>query len=378
MSESLPINPQILKWARERAGYSIDDLVKGYPKIKEWEESESYPTYNQLVRLSGKFKCPIAVFFFPEPPKIEPIEKSFRTLPDHEFVKLPPKIRILLHKAKAMQISLSELNEGINPANKQIIRDLAFNVDASLPEVAGEVRAYLNIVIEKQVSWKDHNEAFEMWRQILADHGVFVFKDAFKEKSYSGFSLYDEKFPIIFVNNSSATTRQIFTLFHELAHLIFRTSGIDRDQEEYIKTLENDQKKIEVFCNRFSGVFLVPDDVFNDFILGKDLSEKDIEELANRFKVSREVILRKLLDRNLVSNSYYKEKTEEWSGQVSPKGTGGNYYYNQIAYLGRQYIDLALTKYHQNRINVEQVSDYLNLKPKYFGNFEDVYLRKRT
>ena len=50
------------------------------------------------------------------------------------------------------------------------------------------------------------------WRKTLLDVGIFVFKDAFRVDDYSGFSLYDDVFPIIYVNNSSAKTRQIFTL----------------------------------------------------------------------------------------------------------------------------------------------------------------------
>ena len=84
--------------------------------------------------------------------------------------------------------------------------------------------------LANQYAWPDDETALKTWRKVLTDAGVFVFKDAFRVEGYSGFSLYDDEFPIIYVNNSATKTRQIFTLFHELAHLLFHTSGIDTAQ----------------------------------------------------------------------------------------------------------------------------------------------------
>ncbi len=77
------------------------------------------------------------------------------------------------------------------------------------------------------MAWRNIDEALKEWRQAIYRVGIFVFKDAFREERFSGFSLYDDVFPIIYVNNSAAKPRQIFTLFHELGHLLFHTSGID-------------------------------------------------------------------------------------------------------------------------------------------------------
>jgi Zn-dependent peptidase ImmA (M78 family) len=73
---------------------------------------------------------------------------------------------------------------------------------------------------------------------------VSVFKDAFRVDDYSGFCLYDDEFPLIYVNNSTSKTRQIFTLFHELAHLISHTSGIDTLRNDFIDRLPDNERKI--------------------------------------------------------------------------------------------------------------------------------------
>ncbi len=381
MSEQIPITPTVLKWARERAGYTVDDISKQYKKIEAWEKGDSFPTYKQLEALSNKYKCPLAVFFFPDPPKLEPINKSFRTLPDFEFRQIPAHLKKILHKAKAMQINLEELNEGVNQSKKLILSDLEIKVGTSFSKVVSEVRSYLGVTLEQQFSWNNFDVAFEAWREVLIDHGIFVFKDSFKTSEFSGFCLFDKEFPIIYINNSNSKTRQIFTLFHELGHLLFGISGVDKENNDYIRHLKGDQKKIEVFCNKFAGDFLVPKSEFTKLINEVSLfDEKNIRKLSDKFKVSREVILRKLLDRNRIDQDYYNKKIEEWKGEAQPpqKGAGGDYYFTQIIYLGKTYTQLALSKFHQNKINAEKLAEYLNIKPKNISKFEDKFLGGRA
>ena len=75
--------------------------------------------------------------------------------------------------------------------------------------------------------------------------------------------LYDSEFPIIYINNSMPKTRQIFTLFHELSHLLFKTGGIDKIRDTYVNSLSGDDRRIEIFCDKFAGDFLVPENDFN-------------------------------------------------------------------------------------------------------------------
>src|SRR5262249_15807671 len=154
----------------------------------------------------------IAVFFFPAPPSLPPISETFRTLPEHEFEHLPPRIRLLLRKAKAYQLNLIELTEGVNSAPRHIINDIAFDEGISIAAAAQQVREYLHVSIEEQRGWPSDDAALEKWRRALEAVGISVFKDAFRVPNYSGFCLYDDEFPIIYVNNSNAKTRQMFTL----------------------------------------------------------------------------------------------------------------------------------------------------------------------
>jgi Zn-dependent peptidase ImmA (M78 family) len=213
------------------------------------------------------------------------------------------------------------------------------------------------------------------WRTAFKKVGIFVFKDAFKAEEYSGFCLYDEIFPIIYVNNSMAKTRQIFTLFHELAHLFFHTSGIDTLSDEYIPSLPKDAQRIEVICNRFAAEFLVSDDEFEAAFRGRAPSEITAADLASLFHVSRELIFRKFLDRGLIDRNTYLHAARRWSEERQP-GTGGDYYNTQISYLGSDYINLALSQYYQNRIDETQLAEYLNIAPKNLSTFEARFARR--
>ena len=131
-----------------------------------------------------------------------------------------------------MQINLAELNDNLNPAARQIIRDLTFSPDSAGVEMAAKVRKYLDIDLNTQFHWKNTDLAFKAWRRLLDRHGVFIFKEAFKDDAISGFCIHDKRFSVIYINNSKPDTRQIFTLFHELAHLLLGTGGINTRSKE--------------------------------------------------------------------------------------------------------------------------------------------------
>src|SRR5262249_6804228 len=72
----------------------------------------------------------------------------------------------------------------------------------------------------------------------------------------------------------------IFTLFHELAHLLFHTSGIDLLTDDFIQRLPADERRIEIICNRFAAEFLVPERAFNAAFEGRPPTEATAEHLA--------------------------------------------------------------------------------------------------
>ncbi len=370
------INPEILKWARESAGYSLDHICANMPKYADWELGEDFPTYSQLEHIASKFKRPLAIFFFPEVPKEISSQKSFRTIPEYEFDNIPPTIKFFFRKGLSMQNNLKELNNFKNTEYSNFIEqlDLTNKFSNTLIE---KIRLLLGISIDEQFKINNRDEMFEAWRNAFANIGIYVFKEAFKDNNVSGFCLYDEMYPIIFINNTTAKNRQIFTLFHELAHLILRGNHIDLLNRDYVDDLPNDTKDIEIMCNKFAGDFLVPYRILLDIIKGKTINETFIEQLADKFSVSQEVIARKLLDKRKISERLYVEissKSKEYIFRTASNG-GGNYYYNQIAYLGKRYLGLILEKYNARIISFDQAVQYAGINATKFTQLENCYSR---
>lgn len=385
--ERMPITPEVVTWARERLGYSQEALAakrKDFKKVAEWESGESRPTYRQLEKLAQDLWLPVAVFFFPEPPETPKIEETFRTLGSEQFDEIPPKIRLLLHKARGFQIGLDELNDGRNPAPKQIVRDLPLQPKGDIDAAAARIREYLSISLDSQFGWKSEDEALKAWRRALYNVGVSVFKDAFEDDNYSGFCLFDTEFPVIYVNNSNAKSRQIFTLFHELAHLLHMTSGVDK-LDSFKQELVYEHVEIEERCNALANAVLVPAFALDHELKRGHVSREEAERLATLFSVSSEVIYRNFLDRGLIVQPEYDAAVAAWNTQWQmpqnkkkrKKRGGGDTYRNRLVYLGEDYVELAFRRYYEERIDDEELADYLNITPKQIDKLEQTFLGER-
>ena len=368
------ITPEVLTWARESQGHSIDEVVDKLKKkitsetVKAWESGDKYPSYAQLKKLAGIYKRPIAIFFFPSPPEEPSIQKKFRSLPESYVKNLSPKIRYTIRKAEARQIDLDDLHGGIAPFDIQDFRNKIKDIPRESPkELAKQVRKIIGVSLKEQFDFSKDDVALKCWRSKLENVGIWIFKDAFDD-DYCGFCLHDEHFPVIYLNNSMPKSRQIFSLFHELGHLLKGGNGID-----FRDNIGGEYEKEEVFCNAFAGSFLVPDE---DFSILKEPSDEKIEEWAKKYHVSREVILRKCLDKGLIDNEFYNKKVKkwqaEWDNRGSKTGVGGNYHYTQKAYLGDKYLKLSFKQYYQQRIDEYQLADYLRVKIKAIPNLEAI------
>jgi len=380
------INPEMLAWARKRSGQTIDEVAESLGKegsvIQSWEAGEAAPTYVQLEKLAySVFRRPLALFFFPTPPDEPDPHQSFRTLPDFEIEELSAETRFRIRQARAMQLSFAELADGKNPAERQLIRDLQAVENPNPAVLASALRDYIGIDISTQKGWKSTEQALRSWRAAVEAAGVFVFKDTFKQKDVSGFSLFDKEFPVIYVNNSTAKARQMFTLFHELGHLITHTSGVTKRNDAYIGALRGHSREVEQFCNRFAADVLVPESAFSS----EDLSASDdnISRLARRYRVSREVILRRLLDRGTVSGAYYRAKIKQWAADYFAKSdddtvSKGNYYATQASYLSDTFARIAFRSYYQGAISLQDLAHHLNLKMSSVTGLEQALLQKAS
>jgi len=221
---------------------------------------------------------------------------------------------------------------------------------------------------DRRVELADPESALKAWRHTIESTGVFTFKDSLKDRFISGFCLLHEQFPIIFLNNSNSFTRQIFTLIHELGHILYQIHGITDIDEKYIEYLDTNDREIEIRCNEFAAEFLVPiNDFQKEIPLIEDVGLDIIPELAEKYSVSREVILRRLLDYGCISKEYYSTKSSEWNTdylRAGYKEKGGDWYLIKLAYLGEGFTRLVLDSYHQGRLSKEELGYHFNMNAK--------------
>jgi len=379
------VQPSVMRWARESVGMSIQDvalkLKRSPEEVMTWEAPNgASPTYAQLENLAYKvFKRPLAVFFLPAPPDEVPPAREFRTLQDADLQALHADTYVQIRKAHAFQITLKEVFEGSRPNEQLIFRSFLLDVKRSIPVQASAVRKILGITLDEQVQWKSDDIALKRWRGALEASGIFIFKAPFKQKEISGFCLPDADFPLIYLNNSTTKTRQIFSLLHELSHLLLNVTGISKFDSSYVNRLPAGERRIEKFCNEVAAEILIPSADFErqieGFPVNVELAQNYLfANLGSRYGVSREAVLRRLLDLGRVGQSFYEQKAKFWASQKKA-GSGGDWYASQNTYLSERLAREVVGRHYRNQISVEQASEFLGIKAKNFAGLEQRILQ---
>lgn len=379
------IQPELLKWARDSANMTTaevaEKLNKHVEEIEQWELGNGGPSYAQLERLAyDVYKRPLAIFFLPVPPDEPKPRTEFRSLPDADLSSLLRHTVLLIRKGHAFQTALDELYHGRNPTERPIWREIALTTTESTAAQAQRVRELLGVSLAEVRREADDDDALKLWRRAIEARGVFVFKNSFKQREISGFCLMHDEFPVIVINNSTTKTRQVFSLLHELAHLLFNRNGISRFDTIGIDELPPQDRAIEWFCNSVAAEILVPtrDFAISVHELGLDprqAGDQEFAALARRYHVSRSVILRRFLDQGLVTETFYLEKDQEWNDQRGRGGQGGDYYNTQGAYLSERFLHDVVSGYARRMITKSEAAEMIGVKPKNFGAFQDLVLR---
>lgn len=383
MTSKVKVNGAIIRWARNSLNLSVDDVAHKLrqppDRVQQWEEGTVHPTYAQLERLAYEvLKRPLAVFFFPEPPAEKGVETEFRTLPDSLFDEISAPVRKVIRKAQAWQLSLREMTSGQPITAEPIWRRVAASVGDSPTRFAETIRSHLGVSMEEQKSWREHGRALEQWRSACEQSGVAVFKAPFFDEGVSGFCLFDDATPLICINNSTAKARQIFTLVHELTHILLGVGDIEQEDRN-LRAWTPPNRRLEQFCNVVTAEVLVPSDVIGPLLEAEEPTEVRIAELSELFSVSREVILRAAKERGLATEDGYDSLAKRWNEEARAsrrKGTsGGDYYANQATYLSRAFGELVFSRLYRNEIDQDTAADYLQIRPSQVGTLESMLLK---
>jgi Zn-dependent peptidase ImmA (M78 family)/transcriptional regulator with XRE-family HTH domain len=391
MAKAVPlqgVQPAMLKWARESVHMSIDEVASKFgndpDNVLAWEAGTNAPSYAQLEKLAyDYYKRPLALFFMPAPPKEPNPEVEFRALPDADLKALSRDTVLLIRRAHAYQASLIELFGSQSPSQAPIWQRVGLDASKPVQQQALDIRKALGVPEVGANAWgaADGDKALKLWRKAIEASGIFVFKDSFKQKELSGFCLEHPQLPVVMINNSTTKTRQIFSLLHELAHILLGRNAISTFNDEPIRRLQPNEQKIERFCNAIAAGILVPSDDFERQVsnLARDIESWSSDQfgvVAERYRVSREVILRIFRDKGRVTQEFYSERKEEWDGQrAGSNKPGGSYYLTKGAYLSERLMTEVFSRYGKRQITVDEAADYINVKAKQIDEFESRFLQ---
>lgn len=383
------VKPEILIWARESAGFELNEVAtsSGLSKAPEWEAGELQPTINQLRTLARKYRRPLAVFYLQEKPTDFQVISDFRRLPGDGMQRVSPQLHLQIRAAQERREIALDLLREIGDKIPELSMSATLNDN---PETVGaKVRNYLRITDTEQRAWQGNREAFNGWRILIEKAGVLVFQmDAVDSNEASGFAISNTKLPVISVNRADAPPRRTFSLLHEFAHLLLAESGVS---EFYVEDNRSSEiQNIEVWCNAVAAAAFFPRTMFlREEIVQKHeqgnmiWAEDDIEALAAVFSMSRVSIVRRLLTLGLTNQRFYKTKEKEYAEEYvgflkskkdsyEDKKFRRNMPREAFSLLGKSFIRMVLTPYHSDRITLRDVSAYLNLKTKHIPMVEQI------
>ena len=378
------IQPNILIWARQYAYLPSEEAAKriGIPseKLLSWEDGSSLPTINQLHDIARVYHQPFAVFYLSIPPK--PITlpiKDYRRLPGEGMPNISPELANEIRTAiNRREISL-DLSQEIGEPVPEFSLSLSIN---DPPDRSGEmIRKQLGITYEKQKNWRESRISFNNWRENLEKYGVLVFQSSQISLTVArGFSIGEYPLPVIVVNRKDTYTGRIFTLLHEFAHILLRTSGVCEVDPDV--SLPPEEQKVEIFCNQIAAETLMPrSEFFSEYqhVLQSGsqtgLTDSKIEVIAMRFGISREAAVRRMLTLGLVTEKFYRDKRDQFLKQYQKTGKSSGFVppaTDVISLAGKPYTRLVLGAFDTNKITSSDVSNFLGVRIKHLQEIGEI------
>lgn len=379
-NQSIPINPRILRWARERAGRTIEEAakrvhVKKIDQIQAWEDekNEKSPTVRQARLLAKYYNRSFLELFRQNPPDLPEPE----LIPDfrlYRHVDDPPQLRdrrdIQLW-AEAQRENALNLYRELGDAPPGLPDSLFATTGANIENKAADVREALGFSIKEQTALKSSERYLlpGIIRKKIEKFGVLTLRNSgLKYIGSRGFCIAVFPLPVI-VFGSEAPAAQAFTLIHELGHVLLRQSALSGP----ITREGGPQKvrKIEEWCNRFASAFLMPEEEVAKILRQPDvpvsqITDESLELMAAHFGVSEHAALIRLVNLKYVQSEYYwnvkKPEFDEREKEYKPFGRAAYYGSRYRGSLGDLYTSLVIEAWSAGRITNHNAAEYMGIK----------------
>ncbi len=373
MMARVPIKPELLRWARERAARTVEEFGKKFPKLELWERGEAQPTLKQLEAFAKATHVPIGYLFLPEPPEERLPIPDFRTVSDGALEKPSPG---LLDTIFTMQRRQAWLREERIECEAEPLDFVGCARLADDPGAAGrEMRRTIGFADGWAAEVRTWREAVGKLRGAIERTGVMavmngtVGNDAHRKlnvEEFRGFALSDAYAPLVFVNGADSKSAQMFTLAHELAHLWLGREGLSGYED-----LSPGGTGVEDWCNRVAAEFLVPAKEMKVHWLAQKRGPNPFLVLARQFKVSPIVVGRRAMDLRLVDRetffAFYRPYVVQEHTRSARAG-GGDFYLNQNARVGALFATQAVRAAKEGRVSFKEAYDLTGLRG---GSFQE-------
>lgn len=364
MVKRLQINSDVLLSYIESSGMALDTLQERVKDIDQFVGGEKMPTFNQLEKISSLINVPVGLLILQRQVNIDTQRLSFRT----------PNSAVVSEMSAELRDTIIEMQEKQSFLQEQIDEDLSLSND-NLKQtndhiaIAEAVRAKLRIPVNHLGHSKDNPVRY--FRNEISKIGVFVFFNGkirdnthrpLSSDEFRGFSLKSAKAPIIFVNQKDSPNAQLFTIVHELVHLFIDDEGISTISEQR----DFDHTQEEALVNRVTAEILVPKVLFE-----KETS-LDVEELSKKYKVSRYVIARRLLDLDKINKSTYDKIIGSLTSNAKPrkKSSGGDYNKNLVFRVDDTFFRFVHNAIMQDRVSYTEAFRLVGTGYKGFKTLE--------
>jgi Zn-dependent peptidase ImmA (M78 family) len=360
------INRERIRWCANERGISLDEVAAeaGVPAraLARLMDDGTGLTFAQLRKLADYFGRGVLFFLDAAPVDEERVHTvQYRTLTNQK-PELSHAIRKLIERVERQRELYLALREELHEEDYPVFRPL--NVRADQPaEAAATVRAWLEL---------GQANTFDAYRATVEAKGILVFRSngyagrwqIAKDSPILGFSLYSDVCPVIFVKKSRWEAQQTFTLMHELGHLVLhRASSIDDDADMHSRVGH------ERDANAFAGHLLVPDAWLaqvrdDERPAAVESFDTWLAPYRQRWSVSGEVILRRLLDAGRLEQASYAAYRAHVRGLTFDDDEGGGnraYRYREPKHIfGDRFVRTVLSALSSRRITATKASSYLD------------------
>ena len=339
------VRPELLRWARERAGiHDPDDLLGRFPKLAGWETGETQPTLKQLEAFAQALHVPTGYLFLPEPPE-EPLPiPDFRTHDGRAVRRASPDLLDMLYACQERQGWYRDFAAVVRMPEAAFVSSAA--ISDRPQDVAARMAETLGFDVAHRAVCRTWEEALRLFIAQADAAGVLVMisgvvlsnnRRTLDPEEFRGFALADRRAPLVFVNGADTKSGQMFTLAHELAHLWLGSSAVSDASAAPL----NGYRREEVWCNAVAAELLVPLAALRPDIQPIEPLDQAVQRLARQFKVSTLVILRRLLDagaldRPAFDRAWVDERTRLRELARSGAG-GGDFYRTTLSRVSRRF-----------------------------------------